>query len=87
MTEFNNLQIPHLAPREKQILTMLAEGVLPKKVYGTLGITKRTYEFYKDKAYKKLGARSQSNAVAIAMELELIKVKIDIPNAQITDSL
>ena len=65
---------------------MLAEGVPVKIILCELGIMKRTYEFYKDKAFKKLGAKSQSNAVAIAMDLGLIRIKIDLPERQTVDS-
>ena len=55
--------IPGLTPREGQIIAILAEGKVPKEVSSELGITYETVRAYLRSIYRKMGVRSQTEAV------------------------
>ena len=57
--------IQKLTPREREILTKLAEGRQSKTIAWEFGITPRTVEMHRSNILSKLGARNTSQAVAI----------------------
>lgn len=61
-----------LAPRELEIVALLAEGFADKQIAGRLGLSESTVKGYLRSAYEKLGASDRAQAVAIALRGHLI---------------
>lgn len=64
--------VPALAPRELEIVTLLAEGLADKQIAARLGLSESTVKGYLRSAYDKLGASDRAQAVAIALRGHLI---------------
>ena len=52
-----------LTPREKEVVILLAEGLVDKEIAQKLNISKRTVESYNVRLYIKLGAKNRPHAV------------------------
>jgi DNA-binding NarL/FixJ family response regulator len=63
-----------LTPREREILTLLAEGLTIKQIGRRLGISPRTVETHVSKLYRKLEVRTRVQAVARAASLGLTEL-------------
>jgi len=57
-----------LSRRERQILGLAAKGMAAKQIAGALGISLKTVEHHKTRAFRKLGVPNQAAAVAALME-------------------
>lgn len=64
---------PKLSPREREVVSMLAEGLPNKRIAAKLGIAEPTVKGYLRSVYEKLGAADRAQAVAIAMRSHLIE--------------
>lgn len=64
--------VPHLTPRQEEILRLLAEGQPPKAIALGLGLRITTVRNHISALLRELGAHSQLEAVARARELALI---------------
>jgi DNA-binding NarL/FixJ family response regulator len=62
-----------LTPREREILSMVSQGLTMQQAARRLGISPRTVETHISKLYRKLGVRTRLQAVARAAELGLIE--------------
>lgn len=58
-----------LAPRESQILKLLARGLLYKEIAGQLGLSITTVNSYVRSIYGKLRVHSRSQAVAKFLQI------------------
>lgn len=58
--------------REKEVKTLLAQGLSAQKIADRLGITCRTVNAHMQRATHKLGAANSTNAVAIMIRSGLI---------------
>jgi two-component system, cell cycle sensor histidine kinase and response regulator CckA len=65
--------VPHLTPREQEILGYLAEGKTNDKVALELGISAETVQSHVHNAMTKLDAGTRTEAVAIALRRSLIE--------------
>ncbi len=63
---------PRLSPREREILSLLADGLADKQIAARLGIAEPTAKGYLRQIYDKLGAADRAQAVAIALRNRLI---------------
>jgi DNA-binding CsgD family transcriptional regulator len=61
-----------LTPRERQVLTLLAEGMSNKAIAGRLGISVHTAKFHVGVLIDKLDAVGRTDAVAHAARLGVI---------------
>lgn len=61
-----------LTARELQVMTLLHRGAPRKAIAGRLGISPKTVGSHVERVMSKLGARTQSEAVATAVELGLL---------------
>jgi len=61
-----------LSPRERQILTMLAEGYSNKELSSRVLVAESTIETYLHRINTKLGTRNRTQAVARGRELGII---------------
>jgi DNA-binding CsgD family transcriptional regulator len=57
-----------LTPRELEVLTALAEGLTNKAIARRLNISLHTVKFHVESLFRKLGARTRTEAVAKASE-------------------
>ena len=55
---------PH--PRERQILSLVTDGLAGKQVARVLGISPKTVERHKTRIYSKLGVPNQAAAAGLA---------------------
>ena len=62
------LPLPSLAPREQQILELLATGLVPKEAAARLSLSYETVRDYLKHIYKKLHVRSRTEAVLRYLE-------------------
>ena len=56
-----------LTEREAQVLAFISEGRTAKEIADVLGISGRTVEAHKQRAYTKLGVQNQAHAVSAAL--------------------
>ena len=57
-----------LSHREGQILELAGKGMAAKQIARALGISLKTVEHHKTRAFRKLGVPNQAAAVAALME-------------------
>lgn len=62
------ITIPALTPRERQVLTMTAEGGTDAGIAADLGIFASTVQRHQARIREKLGAENRANAVWIAVQ-------------------
>ena len=64
---------PQLSPREKEVLTLLAEGLGVAQISRRLYISDSTTKTHISKLYEKLGAGNRAQAIMAALKLGLIE--------------
>jgi DNA-binding NarL/FixJ family response regulator len=64
---------PQLSPREKQVLSLLADGLAVAQIARQLYISESTAKTHISKLYEKLGAGNRAQALMTAMRLGLIR--------------
>lgn len=62
-----------LTNREREILSLIARGLLNKEIGAQLGISVRTVEAHRDSVVRKLGIRSAAGLTRFAMEQGLLR--------------
>lgn len=62
-----------LTNREREVLTLIAEGLQNKEIGVQLGISVRTVETHRDSIVRKLGIRSAAGLTRFAMEHGLVR--------------
>jgi DNA-binding CsgD family transcriptional regulator len=62
----------HLTGREREVLTLLAQGLYLEEIAQRLGIGSETVRTHVRKASERLGAANRTHAVAIAIRRGLI---------------
>jgi FixJ family two-component response regulator len=60
-----------LTPREREIMTLLAEGRIAKQIAGQIGISAMTVRIHRNQVISKMGARSIADLVRMADKLDL----------------
>jgi two-component system response regulator DevR len=64
-----------LTQREREVLTLLGEGLTMRQIGRRLGISPRTVESHVAKLYRKLGVATRVQALARAATLGLIELE------------
>jgi len=64
---------PHLSPREKEVLDLLADGLGVAQISRQLFISESTTKTHISKLYDKLGAGNRAQALMTALKLGLLK--------------
>lgn len=64
--------LPHLSPRQHEVVELMAEGMTNKEIGAELGVTERTVKSYAQDVYDKLGVRNRAGAVAEAVRSGLL---------------
>lgn len=65
-----SIPLPSLSPRERQILELLATGMVPKEAAAELNISYETVRDYLKQIYQKLHVRSRTEAVLRFLEAD-----------------
>jgi DNA-binding CsgD family transcriptional regulator len=63
------VRAPHLTPRERQVLTLVRDGLTNAQVARRLGIGEATVAKHLEHVYSRLGARSRTHAVTLAADV------------------
>ena len=63
-------KVPDLSSREEQVLRLAAKGMACKQIARVLGISPKTVEQHKTRAFRRLGVTNQAAAVALLTEGE-----------------
>jgi len=64
---------PRLTRREREVLTLLADGLGPAEIAAQLDITTKTVATHVEHIYGKLGVHTRAQAVASAFRLALVE--------------
>ena len=75
------LTLPHLSPREREVVQLLAEGRSTKEVACHLNLSVKTAETHRSNIMRKLGLHSVSELVLYAVRNHIIQVTANIPTA------
>jgi DNA-binding NarL/FixJ family response regulator len=60
--------VPHLSPREREIMHLMAEGGTAEAIGGELGVSVETVRTHVRNVIRKLHARNRVHAIALALE-------------------
>ncbi|MFM8495852.1 MAG: response regulator transcription factor, partial [Planctomycetia bacterium] len=69
-TDARLAKIGALTPRERQVLTLLGQGMQNREIAVALTISPRTVEVYKARMMEKLGCESLADVVRMSLLLE-----------------
>ncbi len=72
VTTRHEADLPHLSPRELDVLRLMSDGSENKQIARQLGITEATVKTHVKALYLRLGVRSRAEATATALRLGLI---------------
>ncbi len=67
-------RLDQLTPREREVLTLLADGLSNRAIADALGISAHTVKFHVDGLLDKLAARSRTHAVVEAVRRGLLEL-------------
>lgn len=67
-----NHNVPHLSPRERQVLNLLADGLSVAAISATLYVSESTTKTHISRLYDKLGAANRAQALMAALRAGLI---------------
>jgi DNA-binding CsgD family transcriptional regulator len=67
---------PHLAPRELEILTLVAQGMTDNEIAMQLYMSAKTVSWYMGEIRSKLDASSRAHAVALAIQQSILCGKL-----------
>ena len=67
---------PHLAPRELEILTLVAQGMTDNEIAMQLYMSAKTVSWYMAEIRSKLDASSRAHAVALAIQQSILSGKL-----------
>ena len=75
VTELQTL-VDSLTPRERQVMTLVTEGMMNKQIAHELGISEITVKIHRGSLTKKMGAHSLADLVRMAGILGLRRTKV-----------
>jgi DNA-binding CsgD family transcriptional regulator len=67
-------EIPHLTPRETEVLRLLAQGLGNKQIAWELGVSEHTVKFHTSVIYGKMGVANRTEALRRGVELGLLSL-------------
>jgi DNA-binding NarL/FixJ family response regulator len=73
-TEAAATLIEQLTPREREVLTLAADGLSNREIAAELEISEHTVKFHLASVFGKLGASSRTEAVRRGFELGLVEI-------------
>jgi DNA-binding NarL/FixJ family response regulator len=67
LVELPSPDMPHLSPREMEVLRLAAEGMTNKEIAYRLGLSERTVQYHLNSIYNKTTTNSRTEATAAAI--------------------
>jgi DNA-binding CsgD family transcriptional regulator len=67
-----DLRPPALSPREREVITHIAQGMTAPQIAQAMGITVNTVESHKRRIFRRWGVTNQSQAVRLAVQLGVV---------------
>ncbi|WP_338426101.1 PAS domain-containing protein [Sphingopyxis kveilinensis] len=61
-------RIAALSPRQREVLLLMAEGLLNKQIAWTLGLSERTIKMHRSALLRSLGLETTADAIRLAVE-------------------
>ena len=58
-------RVASLSPRERQVLLLIADGIMTKGIAFELGLSVRTIEVHRERAVRRLGVRTMAEAIRL----------------------
>ena len=62
--------LQNLTPREREVMGLVAKGLMNKQIAGTLGVSEATVKFHRGRLMEKLGVRSVADLVKMTQRAE-----------------
>lgn len=75
----DDLSLPNLTSREREVVQLLAEGKATKEVACLLNLSVKTAETHRSNIMRKLGLHSVSELVMYAVRNNIVQVNVDVP--------
>jgi two-component system response regulator NreC len=75
----NDLSLPGLTSREREVVQLLAEGKSTKEVACHLNLSVKTAETHRSNIMRKLGLHSVSELVLYAVRNGIVQVTVGVP--------
>ena len=72
--------VVRLSPREREVLQLLSEGNITKKIASMLNVTVKTAETHRSNIMRKLGIHSIAELVLYAVRNNIIQVHLAVPS-------
>ena len=66
------LTLPHLTPREREVLALVAQGLTNSQIARDLGLQRRTVEWHLEQVFTRLGVKARAEAVSVASRYGLL---------------
>lgn len=63
--------VEQLSPRQRQVLGLLAKGLLNKQIAGELGLSEKTVKMHRALLFERLGAATTAEAIRLGVEAGL----------------
>jgi DNA-binding CsgD family transcriptional regulator len=79
--------LPDLSPREREVLSLLGEGLSNRRISRLLGVTERTTKAHVGSILNKLGVESRLQAGLLARTYLGILEQQDVPAAAVTKAV
>jgi len=81
------IRFGRLSPREREVMTLVAAGLMNRQVATEMGVTEVTVKAHKAKIMKKLGANSFADLVRMADILALPEMRMDLETGPLTNQI
>lgn len=75
LAEPHRSDLPDLSGREREVLSLLADGSSTKEIGEHLVLSLNTVNFHLRNLYQKLGVRSRTQAIKVGQQAGLLKVE------------
>jgi len=81
------IRFGRLSPREREVMTLVAAGLMNRQVATEMGVTEVTVKAHKAKIMKKLAANSFADLVRMADILALPEMRMDLETGPLTNQI
>jgi FixJ family two-component response regulator len=77
------IRFGRLSAREKEVMTLVAAGLMSRQVATEMGVSEVTVKAHKAKIKKKLDANSLADLVRMADTLGLLRIRMDLESGEV----
>lgn len=73
-----------LTPRQTQVISLIADGLIKKEIADRLGVANRTVECHIENIFKRLSVHTQAHAVSVWLRAGFrVKLKTQVDTARL----